>query len=279
MGGKRGFVAFAPLGQGRKIRRVRFHQQTIQRDFRHDPLDWTGNRNQDGGLGTNYGFSNSSNAGGDPGEAGGTIPGRTNVITSYADTTIADFYPVAQQDGLFASGRFTATAATTNGGLELGWFDAGPTSGDPDFLGMRLVDGGGTLRWQARSIIDGALDASGWGSSNLVVGTDYLFTMSFDPDAEGAGNGALAVEFRHASDGSLLDRVYAVGIDSGDVHPVANLNAFGLKTLDLGVNNFNNSVVYIDDLLYTASIPEPTSLALMGLAGVLLAGFGRRRRK
>ena len=99
--------------------------------------------------------------------------------------------------------------------------------------------------------------------------------MAYDPNGGGAGAGRLTAEIRRA-----LDNV-SLGVSSEDFPSTGtpfDLNAFGLISLDFNAN-YSTVNVFIDDLTYTTRVPEPSSLVLLAVAGLFLAGAGRRLRK
>ncbi|MEX0643621.1 MAG: PEP-CTERM sorting domain-containing protein [Pirellulales bacterium] len=235
---------------------------------------WTGNRNRDAELGTGYGFSDSNNAGGAPREMGGVVPGRTSVVSSYADTTLGG--SLSQNLPLTATGRFTVTSIDgLDGGFEIGFFDAGTLDGTPAFIGARIVDGtGSSLRWWPRRDVNGSSEAGGE-TNQLVVGEDYLFELSYDPSGGGPGIGRLAVEFTRASDNTSLG---VRSLDFTTLGTEVNLNAFGMKTLDFNANVGGQANIFLDDLKYTKIVPEPSALAIV-VAGLMVSCIAVRRRR
>ena len=261
------FLALAPMATA---------TSTIE-NFDSDP-GWTGSNNT--GFGNNnYGFSNTNNAGGAAGEAGGAVSSRTTQTTFYADTSIGT---LSQQQSLSATGRLTNVGGTSgfDGGFEIGWFDStSPVIGGPgpaiggivDAVTMRLIDdlpNTSIYRVQAR-----------WGEHGssfitLTANTDYLFTLTYDPNGGGANIGNLDLTINLASDNSFHDSRNVSGASNGV--PFA-MDAFGFVTLDFGQSqpaaNF-----FIDDLNYTTAIPEPSSSVLTCLAVFGLLATWRRGR-
>ena len=65
-------------------------------DFTTEPADWVGLRNRDAGLETDYGFSETNNAGGSAGEIGGRLPERNNAAASYyADLSVGGAFELS----------------------------------------------------------------------------------------------------------------------------------------------------------------------------------------
>ena len=113
---------------------------------------WTGVQNQNGTIGTNYGFSNTNNTGGTAGEAGGVLPERIHgVISYYADTDLDDVLS-QKNTALSASGRIRLNSVFTDGGFKIGWFDTTTAAGYQDILGLGIAGGGGGTRWGGQAV-------------------------------------------------------------------------------------------------------------------------------
>jgi hypothetical protein len=225
----------------------------VTQNFDVDP-GWTGLGNDSVGANL-FGFSNTDNAGGPAGEAGGAISSRTEDVTYYADTNIGTLH---DQQSLSAFGRLTAVGDLSpfNGGIEFGWFDATPPL-DVEFGGvavgsifdamaMRIIDNFPvvtTYRVQARLADEGGILIT------LQADTDYLFGMNYNPDGGGPGGGRLVVEIRRATDGSLVGTSTAARSSLG---APLNLTAFGFTSLDFDAN-FNAANFFVDSLQYSAA--------------------------
>ena len=240
-------------------------------NFDSSPSTWVGYNNQSGPLGTSYGFSNSANAGGTAGEAGGTLPERINgVITYYADT---DFFETLSQKGtvLTAGGRIKVVSAYSDGGLKLGWFDKTVAPGWNDYVGLTIAGQTDGVYWGPQAILDQYAFAynppGGFHSPHtpLVIGETYLFSMTYDPTGTDATHGSLTVELRNAGDNSLLESITTSNIVSGAGNYTATLDAFGLQS------NYGSSIpggnyeVFVDNLSYTAPAPSALTLLAVGL--------------
>ena len=228
--------------------------------FASSPSGWVGYNNQSVPHGTSYGFSNTANAGGTAGEAGGELPERVNDITYYADT---DFSSALSQNGgatLTASGRFKLTTTWGDGGLRLGWFDKSTTPGYNDYVGLTIA-GGGATGWGPQVIMNQYALAygppGGFGAQTLSVGTEYLFSMTYDPTGTDATHGSLNVELRLASNNSLVASVTTSNIVSGAGDYTATLDAFGLLSNYSGSTIPGPFTIFIDDLSYSTPYVSP----------------------
>lgn len=252
--------------------------------FDSSPSNWVGVENQNGTLGTSYGFSNTNYAGGAAGEAGGWVPERLNgVISYYADT---DFDAALSQKGtvLSASGRITINNAFTDGGLKIGWLDTTTAAGYQDVLGLGIAGGPTGNRVGGQAVFTGYTgywgpDGNAWGI--LTTGNDYLFDMTYDPTGVDATHGKLTVELRNASDNSPVATTTTSGILSGAGDHTMTLDGFGIAANYSTSNPGGSYEVYVDNLTYTATgvIPEPSSLALLAAGLLGLLAYAWRKRK
>ncbi|MEX0643622.1 MAG: hypothetical protein WD468_13040 [Pirellulales bacterium] len=149
--------------------------QTFEDALTAAAAGWMGSGNTSGP--NSYGFSDSNNAGGAPGEAGGTIAVRTTDFTHYADVTLVGAH--SQQTPLFASGKFTVQNFAFDGGFELAFFNAGSTTkatgggigGVDEAIAVRVLDGG---RMAVRAGNDASASSPG---GAFVANEDYRFDM------------------------------------------------------------------------------------------------------
>jgi len=224
----------------------------------------------------NYGFSNTNNASGVAGEAGGSFRMEAS-RTYYADTTLNG--TLTNADNLSAGGAFKMTnSASSASQLFIAHFDPTPAT-NQNILGLRIVDNNSNaanFRFQAfLSYSNGGTDS---GAIVVVPNTVTSFSYVFDPDPDNnpiTTPGLLTASF---TDGVTT---YTSSTSTTAALP-ASFSAWGLRTDVLGgFESANPLTLFIDDVNYT-SIPEPATAGLIVLAGWSLSsrlfrGFGYRR--
>jgi len=193
----------------------------------------------------NFGYSaDTSNAGGEKGEMGGMIwrtePGRDKVkIACYADRV----GPLTLDRELRASGRFAMTAAGSDSGLLLGWFNSATAIGNPpaNFLGV-YVEGPSRIGHYFRPLFSAASGDHGIVDKGPIVkpdGNSHEWTLVYAP-SENDGLGRITATL----DGQQVSYDLKPGQNR------ANFDRFGAVTFGQGGHHI---VFYLDDLSYTAA--------------------------
>jgi len=191
----------------------------------------------------NFGFSDTNNAGGDPGELGGTIA-RSDVLRFVADVTIGT---LTTNDEIKMSGQFKLNDINFDGRFFFGYFN---TATIADFerpspgLGLWVYEPGGGSGDSFRLRICAGGEATGHGDpphapSNQVVNFNLTFTPSGNDDGSGMLSGNINGE--------------NITIDIGANDDV--YNAFGLVVGFVGSSRADKADVYFDNLEYTIAEP------------------------
>jgi len=194
----------------------------------------------------NFGYTNTSFAGGSPGEIGGTVT-RDSTLAFYAD----NLGPILSlEDPLFMSGLIKEIPAGSSSHIQLGWFRASTASHPPtSYLGLELSNSG---------IYIGFADNNGPLLDILTsvpAGGLTSFSLSYDPNA--GANGRITF----VGNGSSTTAYDLTATERSDG---ATFDHFGLFNVTV---DGNPAQVFVDNLIYTA--PEPSVLALLGLAGMM----------
>ena len=243
---------------------------TESENFNSPPVGWGQNQNINAGIGTNFGYSATTNAGGAAGEAGGYFP-RTQTAAYYADTTIGS---LSSASTLTASGKISFENINSDNGIDLGWFDKNDSPNKMDFIGI-TVNNGVSLRASARPTGSGN-STNGGVEFNLpnTVGNPrkWNFTISYSP-----GTGTLDVAFLDPNGVNPPRTAQIPAIPLGTY----DLNAFGLTTS--GQHGSNDPLLgarlFIDDITYTVGeVPEPASALLFVISALAMGVTSRRRR-
>lgn len=217
-------------------------------DFSREP-NWDGSGNRatyrpKDVLGAhNFGFSDTSFAGGKPGEVGGTF-WRSGNYAYYADRVGL----LTLEDRLEASGKVVLKVGAPDSDMYMGWFDSADKRQSPaeagNFIGVHV---GGPTRvghyfHPAYSINSGARAVANAGPL-LMHDKVYEWSLIYDPAAEG-GKGSIQVK--------LGDESTTLALRNGHNAQGVRFNRFGLFTSNIGGQIVK---VYFDDLKYSVGAP------------------------
>jgi hypothetical protein len=233
--------------------------------FDTDP-GWTGSNNTTGT--SDFGYSaGTSNAGGNPGEIGGTI-GRNSPIPFYAVSVGS----LTDSDALSFSGQYIQESGAS--GSYIGFFNdslsTGTADGTPnDFLGMLVGKVAGSaphnVYVEANSVTGAQARTA---EQTPSYDTVYDFSFSYDPGMQIASltvNGATITASTSA---------FTEGNQAFDY--------FGMMGIPQAGNTATD-VDYYDNLSWTSSIaqsvPEPASLGLLGLGAIWAGRRSRTKRR
>lgn len=234
---------------------------------------WTGLNHGTGG--NVYGWSSTTHAGGERGEAGGRLA-RHGGFDYFADTSIGtiDVLDVP----LEATGRlFWDEDNGWSAGQAIGWFNT-EDEGHDNVLGFVLNDPNteGLARAEPRLYLASGPHDRFLPPIEVPIGRPLTFAMLYDPQG-GQGSGLFSIELFDG--GTSLGRRDAA-LTEADRATGISLNAFGIHTRllrdpdpDLWAN------LYVDDLRYTTVVvPEPGTVTLVVLL-MLSSAMARRRRE
>jgi hypothetical protein len=201
-------------------------------------------------YGTNdFGYRPTSHAGGSPGEMGGLIwrvhYSEEDLRAYYADNVST----LTLDDHLSASGKIAADRFSVDAGVMLGWFNSGGQGWPPsNFVGVymdSLTDTGRFFTPMYGTVAGSTMFASEPWLLLPPDGTSKDWTIDYDPTAA-SGRGAVTVTL----DGVSRTLVLEPGVKAEG----AILDRFGL--FNMQDNNGKHSVVYLDNLCYTAARPR-----------------------
>ena len=205
-------------------------------------------RNRDAALGLDFGFSDSNQAGGQAGEAGGIFPGNTgNVVEYYADLSIGEW---TLDDPLMASGKFFWDDVNGPGTgahqLIIGFFDATDQPSPPDHLGAEILDA--NSQFSVLGLSDGTfLTKHGFGRT-APEDTPMEFLFEYDPTGGAFGEGLVEATFGDFPTSRYVFR--ALDREIG-----AQFNAFGIfNSPRIGGGEISPFAdAYIDEVTYTSN--------------------------
>lgn len=220
-------------------------------DLSHDP-HWDSLRNRDTYQAVdvagaqNFGFSNTSFAGGKSGEIGGTFWRSESNWGYYADRV----GPLTFRDRLEAQGKAALVTAGPDADMCIGWFGAeSEKSPDKsgDFVGIH-VGGPTRMGHPFMPAFSAASGIHGMAKSGpaLLPGKSYNWKLVYDPDAN-RGNGAITATLGTESTTLNLKKGWKAQTEK------SGLDHFGIFSIGPGGQMVK---IYLDDLRYTAAAPR-----------------------
>ncbi len=234
----------------------------IADNFDVDP-QWTGVNNQNGFNA--YGYTNTAVAGGSAGEVGGRFQRRA-AESYYADTSIGGSFNLGA--ALFASGKFDSTnTAGMNNSVAVGHLSA--AAGDRSVIGLGIFESNVNLATMIR-VLPYVVLADGTGLfgtiTNIPNNTASWFSYAYDPNAGVNSQGRLSLTVTNA-----LGTTYSLLLDltAADRAIGGNFDSWGMYAGPIN-DTAEFGEVYIDDVLYAAAEPEPTTVALLVTGGGVL---------
>lgn len=213
-------------------------------DFSRDP-NWDASGNhatyeaRDVAGAHNFGFSDTSNAGGKRGEIGGTF-WRSGEYAYYADRV----GPLTFEDRLEAGGKVVLKVGAPDADMYLGWFNSADQEKCPleagNFLGVHV---GGPTRaghyFHPAYSTGKAARAVAKAGPLLTHDRVYDWSLTYDPLAEG-GKGAIHV--------TLGQESVTLAVRDGEKAQGARFDRFGVFTSNVGGQIVK---IYFDDLKYS----------------------------
>ncbi len=213
-----------------------------------------GSRTNDLGWIQDYGFTDTANAGGPNGEAGGTITRRA-VRSYYADRSAGT--RLTLNDYIAASGSLIITQPATNTTWHIAHFNSADTAanGGRNILGTSIADGAGALG-SPRIFAAVGLANAGANPSQEVAGLARLFlgdfttwSYTYDPNAGSFKAGQLVLSYTTFQGTFSI----TVNLTAQDRLTGATFDSFGILVRGSGNAVTNDAMIaYIDSLTYTA---------------------------
>ena len=208
--------------------------------------------------GNDYGWSDSANAGGVVGEAGGTVA-RATTIDYYADTSIGE---LTLDDFMTASGKFLVTnlSADYSGGQAIGWFNTDePMFARTNNLYVKLQDQSETsVRWEPKVNFTAGESGLPRDKMELNADTHYAWDLTYDPTAGDVGQGMLSTSVWDEDDSHTLVATATVSLTEAQrAEQTLTVNAFGILHYSQSAGPERKADIFHDDLEYTVGGGEP----------------------
>jgi len=208
--------------------------------------------------GNSYGWSDSDNAGGAAGEAGGVFA-RAGVNDYYADTSIGT---LTLDDSMAASGRLLLTNVQDfTGGQCLGWFNNDePIARRSNNLCIRFHEETST-QFRCEPMIESADGIMNPGDRQIQVlptDTHYWWELTYDPSGGNNGFGMVTLKMYDddAEHALIMDRSLHL-TETQRAEETLTVNSFGWFHYSQASNPDAHIDLFADDLTYTLGAPPP----------------------
>ncbi len=231
---------------------------------KQEPFDTTNSAYADGwreflsrtnsnGLVLDYGFSDTANAGGPNGEAGGSII-RTGVRNYYADRTVGT--KLTLNDYISASGNLIIKQPATNATWHIAHFNSADTAanGGRNILGISIANGDTSIASPRLQAALGLANAGGnpttetTGQGRLFLDDLTSWSYAYDPTAGPTGDGQLIVTYTSFQTTFNV----TIALTAAQRATGATFDSFGILSRGSGGAVTNDQMIaYIDSLTYT----------------------------
>ncbi len=219
--------------------------------------------------GQNYGLSDTQNASGAVGEAGGTMT-RKAIRSSYCDVFGG---PLTLADRIAAQGSFTLSSAPASGNASVVYGHGDSTqvglNSEANQMGLVLATGPARLFAHLTFSTGSASRYELALLTNVVLDQLYDWDYTYDPAANG-GNGALTVDVVNGG----VTNTSVLNLSAAQRALGAAFDSFGIIQRGLSDQSPAPSVsAFIDDVVYTAVLAPPPKLTVSRSGGDLVLSW------
>lgn len=195
-----------------------------------------------------------------------TVSGIAPVTTAKDTTTSYGISTVSEANGALVTFSFTYTGTLGNNDFFAIFFG---TSDDPNF-GLKANGGNNSTTSDVFGRMSGG-SGTYIKNSDLIAGTEYQVAGWLSKSGNSSGNYDTLKVWLNPTDSEL------VSLTDADITVKGDTGFASFSTVGFRTTNIDNGVTLTVGDINVSQVPEPGSLALMGLAAAGL-GFARRRK-